>query len=116
MIGGGAATGASAVDVNYRTPYAIQYSLNVQHELDNSLLAEVAYVGRRGLNASRVVNINQIAAVNSLAVTQSGLAVGSRPFNNASLPTGARFANDVISQQFNGQATITRCRRGWNAG
>ena len=120
LIGGGAATGASAVDVNYRTPYAIQYNLNVQHELDNNLLAEVAYVGRRGLNASRVVNINQIAAVNSLAVTQLGLAVGSRPFNNASLPAGARFANDVISQQFNGQATYhslqTRLERRLSSG
>ncbi len=105
LLGGGAATGASAVDVNYRTPYAIQFNLNVQHELNNNLLAEVAYVGRRGLNASRVVNINQIAAVNSPAVTQFGLPVGSRPFNNTSLPIGARFANDVISQQFNGQAT-----------
>jgi hypothetical protein len=47
LLGGGAATGASAVDVNYRTPYAIQYNLNIQHELDNNLLAEVAYVGRR---------------------------------------------------------------------
>jgi hypothetical protein len=105
LLGGGAATGAGAVDVNYRTPYAIQYNLNVQHEVDNNLLAEFAYVGRRGLNASRTVNINQIVAVNSLAATQLGMATGSRPFNSASLPVGARFANDVISQQFNGQAT-----------
>jgi hypothetical protein len=53
----------------------------------------VAYVGRRGLNASRPVNINQIVAVNSLAATQFGLAVGSRPFDTPSLPVGARFAN-----------------------
>lgn len=105
LLGGGAATGASAIDVNYRTPYAIQYNLNVQHELSSNLLAEVAYVGRRGLNASRPVNINQIVAVNSLAATRFGLAVGSRPFDNPALPVGARFANDVISQQFNGQAT-----------
>ena len=120
LLGGGAATGASAVDVNYQTPYAIQYNLNVQHELDNNLLAEVAYVGRRGLNASRAVNINQIVAVNSLAATQSGLAVGSRPFNNVGLPVGARFANDVISQQFNGQATYhslqTRMERRLSSG
>jgi hypothetical protein len=105
LLGSGAATGAGAIDVNYRTPYAMQFNLNVQHELANNLLAEVAYVGRRGLNASRVVNINQIAAVNSLAVTQFGLPVGTRPYNNASIPVGARFANDILSQQFNGQAT-----------
>jgi Carboxypeptidase regulatory-like domain len=103
LLGNGAATGAGAIDVNYRTPYAIQYNLNLQHELGNNLLAEAAYVGRRGLNASRPVNINQIVAVNSPAAAQFG--IGSRPFNNASLPAGARFSNDVISQQFNGQAT-----------
>lgn len=104
LLGSGAATGAGAIDVNYRTPYAIQYNVNVQHELGKNLLAEVAYVGRRGMNASRTVNINQIVAVNSPAATQFGMAVGSRPFNNPSLPAGARFSNDVISQQFNGQA------------
>lgn len=105
LLGSGAATGAGAIDVNYRTPYAMQFNLNVQHEFSNHLLGEVAYVGRRGLNTSRVVNINQIAAVNSLAVTGFGLPVGSRPFNTTSIPTGARFSNDVLSQQFNGQAT-----------
>jgi hypothetical protein len=45
--------------VSYRTPYALQYNLNVQHELASHTLAELAYSGRRGLNASRPVNINQ---------------------------------------------------------
>ncbi len=120
LLGDGAATGAGAIDVNYRTPYAMQFNLNVQHELANNLLAEVAYVGRRGLNASRVVNINQIAAVNSLAATQFGLAVGSRPYNNTNIPVGARFANDILSQQFNGQATYhslqTRLERRLSSG
>jgi outer membrane receptor protein involved in Fe transport len=120
LLGSGSATGAGAIDVNYRTPYAIQYNINVQHELGNNLLAEVAYVGRRGLNASRPVNINQIVAVNSSAATQLGLAVGSRPFDNPVLPAGARFTNDVISQQFNGQATYhslqTRLERRLSSG
>jgi hypothetical protein len=105
LIGGGAATGAGSIDVNYRTAYALQYNLDIQREIGRNLLAEVAYVGRRGLNASRPVNINQIVAANSLAATQFGLPVGSRPFNNANTPEAARFANDVIQQQFNGQAT-----------
>src|SRR5262249_3174881 len=120
LLGGGAATGAGAIDVNYRTPYAIHYNLNIQHELGRNLLADVAYVGRRGLNASRTANINQIVSVNSLAATQFGLPVGSRPFNNTSLPVGARFSNDVISQQFNGQATYhslqTRLERRLSSG
>lgn len=104
LLGTGSATGAGAIDVNYRTPDAIHYNFNLQHELGRNLLAEVADVARRGLNASRPVNINQIVAVNSPAAAQFGLLVGSRPFNNPNLPAGARFTNDVISQQFNGQA------------
>ncbi len=105
LIGSGAATGAGAIDVNYRTPYALQYNLNIQREISRNLLAEVAYVGRRGLNASRPVNINQIVAANSPAATQFGLPVGSRPLGSVNVPEAARFANDVIQQQFNGQAT-----------
>jgi len=90
LIGGGAATGAGSIDVNYRTPYALQYNLNIQREIGRNLLAEVAYVGRRGLNASRPVNINQIVAANSPAATEFGLPVGSRPFNNANTPEAAR--------------------------
>src|SRR5262249_56369260 len=73
--------------------------------IGRNLLAEVAYVGGRGVNASGPVNINQIVAANSPAATQSGQPVGSRPFNNPNTPEAARFANDVIQQQFNGQAT-----------
>ncbi|MGH9839309.1 MAG: hypothetical protein ACREEM_11055, partial [Blastocatellia bacterium] len=69
------------------------------------LLAEVAYVGRRGLNASRRVNINQVVAANSPAVAQFGLPAGSRPFNNPNVPEAARFSNDIFQQQYNGQST-----------
>jgi hypothetical protein len=105
LLGAGQATSADSIDVNYRTPYALQYNLTVQREIRNNLLAEVAYVGRRGLNASRPVNINQIVAANSVAATQFGLAVGSRPFNNPSVPAAARFSNNIIQQQYNGQST-----------
>ncbi len=105
LLGSGQATSAASIDVNYRTPLAYQYNLNVQRELKRNLLAEVAYVGRRGLNASRIVNINQVVAANSAATTQFGLPVGSRPFNNPSVPAGARFANDIIQQQYDGQST-----------
>lgn len=105
LLGAGRATSAGSIDLNYRTPYALQYNLNAQRELAPNLLAEVAYVGRRGLNASRPVNINQVVAMNSPAAPRFGLPVGSRPFNNQSVPIAARFSNDIIQQQFNGQST-----------
>ncbi len=100
LLGGGRATSAASIDLNYRTPYTIQYNLNVQRELARHLLAEVAYVGRRGLNASRRVNINQVVAAGSLAATQFELPVGSRPYNNSNVPEAARFANDIFQQQY----------------
>ena len=105
LLGIGQATAAASIDLNYRTPYALQYNLNVQREARSNLLAEIAYVGRRGLNASRPVNINQVIAVNSPGATELGLPVGSRPFNSQSVPAAARFSNDVIQQQYNGQST-----------
>jgi hypothetical protein len=105
LIGSGRATSAASIDVNYRTPYALQYNLNVQREVAHNTLAEIAYVGRRGLNASRRVNINQIVAAGSIAATQFNLPVGSRPYNQANIPEAARFANDINQQQYNGQAT-----------
>ncbi len=104
LIGAGQATSAASIDVNYRTPYALQYNINVQREISRNLLAEVAYVGRRGLNASRPVNINQVVAANSTAAVELGLPVGSRPFNSMNTPAAARFSNDIIQQQYNGQS------------
>lgn len=103
LLGGGAATGAASIDRNFRTPYAIQYNLSFQREIFSNTLAEVAYVGRRGLNLSRQVNINQIVAVNSPAAQNS--TVGTRPFAGTNTPLAARFANDIIQQQSTAQST-----------
>ncbi len=102
LLGGGQATGAASIDLNFRTPYATQYNLNVQREIFSNILAEIAYVGRRGVNLSRQVNINQRVAANS---PQAQIApVGSRPFEGANIPSAARFANDIIQQQSSGES------------
>ncbi|MBX7222485.1 MAG: TonB-dependent receptor [Blastocatellia bacterium] len=105
LLSQGQSTGAASIDLHFRTPYGVQYNLNLQRELLPGLLAEVAYVGRRTLNASRPVNINQVVASNSPAATVLKQPVGSRPFNNPNLPPGARFSNNVNQQQSTGQAT-----------
>lgn len=87
LLGGGQATGAASIDLNFRTPYAAQYNLNVQREIFSNILAEIAYVGRRGVNLSRQVNINQRVAANS---PQAQVApTGSRPFEGANIPSAA---------------------------
>ena len=97
LLGTGAATGAASIDREFRTPYAVQWNLNFQRQITTSVIAEIAYVGRRGQNLSRPVNINQIVAANS---PQALVApVGSRPFAGANIPAAARFANDIIQQQ-----------------
>jgi len=103
LLGSGAATGAASIDRNFRTPYAIQYNLSFQREIFSNTLAEIAYVGRRGLNLSRQVNINQIVAVNSPAAQTS--VVGTRPFTGLNTPLAARFANDIVQQQSTAQST-----------
>ena len=102
LLGSGQATGAASIDLNFRTAYAAQYNLNIQREIFSNILAEIAYVGRRGVNLSRQVNINQRVAANS---PQAAVApVGSRPFESVNTPIAARFTNDIIQQQSSGQS------------
>ncbi|MEW6320510.1 MAG: carboxypeptidase regulatory-like domain-containing protein [Acidobacteriota bacterium] len=104
LLGSGRATSAASIDTDYHTPLAVQYNVGFERELVSSLVGAVGYVGRRAYNQSRPANINQVVAVNSPAATVEGRPVGSRPFNNASVPEGARFSNDIIQQQFNGRS------------
>ncbi len=97
LLGTGAATGAASIATDFRTAYAVQWNLNFQRQITKSTVAEIAYVGRRGQNLSRPVNINQIVAVNSPQAQFS--PVGSRPFAGTNIPVAARFANDIIQQQ-----------------
>ena len=97
LLGSGAATGAASIDRDFDTAYAIQWNLNFQRQVTKSTVAEIAYVGRRGQNLSRPVNINQIVAANSPQAQLS--PVGSRPFAGINTPAAARFANDIIQQQ-----------------
>ncbi|MDQ2746124.1 MAG: carboxypeptidase regulatory-like domain-containing protein, partial [Acidobacteriota bacterium] len=97
LLGSGAATGAASIATDFRTPYALQYNVSFQREIYANTLAEIAYVGRRGLNLSRQVNINQIVAANSPQAQFS--PVGSRPFAGTNTPAAARFANDIVQQQ-----------------
>jgi hypothetical protein len=50
------------IDTVMKTPYYVQYNLNVQRELVPNLSLMVGYVGSRGINLTRYVNPNQAVA------------------------------------------------------
>ena len=50
----------NALPQNYRDTYAEQWNFGVQHELNQGLLVDVAYVGNHLLKARRNRNVNQI--------------------------------------------------------
>jgi hypothetical protein len=50
------------VDLRLKYPSAYSYSFSIQRELPGSVLAEVAYVGKSGVNQERTRNINQMRA------------------------------------------------------
>jgi hypothetical protein len=95
-----------AVDQQFVTPYAIQYSFGFQRELPANFLIEVSYVGRQGrklftqADAAQVVDFRDpasgqflLAALNNLQAQINGSGVTSnQPFFenqiNAVLPPG----------------------------
>jgi len=64
--------GYNVVDPNYRNPYSVQWSLDVQRQLTPSLALETGYVGNKGLKIFSPHNIN-------LPDRNTGI----RPFPNA---------------------------------
>jgi hypothetical protein len=80
IFGGG--TGASgptpvfAVDLNLRTPYIQNYSLNVQQEIRAGMVAQVGYVGSQGRKLFRLRDINQASP------GPGGTRQLRRPFNS----------------------------------
>jgi len=50
------------IDLRFKYPTALSYSFSVQRELPGSLLAEIAYVGKSGMNQERTRNVNQMRA------------------------------------------------------
>ncbi len=48
-----------SIDPNSRTPYSIQWNVNVQRTLGHNYLVEVAYTGSRAENEHKRYNINQ---------------------------------------------------------
>ena len=85
--------GLNLWDPDARTPYVMQWNLNVQRELPWGLLVDVAYAGNRGVKLTRGRELNALdpqylALGNSLTLTQAN------PF-----PLGAAAAATVTQRQ-----------------
>ena len=89
----------TAVNPNLKTPYMVNWSLGVQHALNNNLSLEVGYVGNRGDSLTGFIDLNQINP-----------ATGVRPYA-AKFPY-LRYinqtTNDAISNYHSLQSTLTQ--------
>jgi hypothetical protein len=63
--------GYPVVDPNYRNPYSLQWTMDVERQLTPSLMLDVGYVGNKGLKILSPHNINQPDRI-----------TGVRPFPN----------------------------------
>ncbi len=76
------APGLALFDQNLKIPTVHQWNLTVQHELPRGFIAQLGYVGRRGLRLFRAYDINQINAdpiLPSFRIMQANLAARCNP-------------------------------------
>lgn len=60
--------GVLAVSQNFRTAYVQNFNLNIQHQLSQSTLLQVGYVGSQGRKLPVLLDINQPILINGVAV------------------------------------------------
>ncbi len=113
---------AFAFDRNIKTPYMMNYNLNIQQQITNKVALEVGYVGSRGRRLWRFFDLNQPspATINAsdLACTPAPCITGdysvSRPFENN--PYGAFYImqeNSTGHSNYNSLQTSLRVT-GWH--
>lgn len=71
--------GLIAIDPNFKTPRAHQFSLGVQRHLPGNFLADIAYVGTQGRNLLRTIDLNR---TNAGAVSPTNAARPYRGWGN----------------------------------
>lgn len=85
---------------NNRTPESRQWSLDIQHQLTRSLMAEVDYLGSQGRNLPNFINANDPAPGNSNPV---GSALNPRPEAPFASTLGAMSLNiNQATSNYNG--------------
>jgi hypothetical protein len=96
--GGAPACNIITVDSNLKTPYVVNWDLNVQHTFGSNLSLEVGYVANHGARLTNFVDINQLNP-----------ATGVRPFAQFPyLKYINRTVNDGRSNYNSLQTTLTK--------
>lgn len=81
-----------AFDPKLKLPTVHMWNLNVQHEFNGGIVAQIGYVGRRGLRLLRAYDLNQIKTdqpglLRSFQLAQSNLRKGCNP-DGTGCPSG----------------------------
>ena len=89
----------SGMDLNFRNPYVINWTLGVQHAITTNLSLDVAYVGNHGSRLPGIKDINQ-----------ADLTTTALPFANAFPYLGIiNMLSNLYVSNYNGlQATLTQ--------
>jgi hypothetical protein len=104
--GGAPACNIITVDPNLKTPYVVNWDLNVQHTFGSNLSLEVGYVANHGARLTNFVDINQLDPVTGLR--PYGVKFPYLKYIN-------RTVNDGRSNYNSLQTTLTkRISRGFN--
>lgn len=65
------------IDPNWKTPYAQQWSLDVQHQFGAKTLVTVGYYGSRGVHLTGLVDLNLLPAGYAISLGPTACAVGT---------------------------------------
>ena len=106
-----------AVSKNLRTPYVINWNVNVQRALTNSTSLQVGYVGAHGVKLYGVRDINQVDPNSPAEIACGNCEQAGRPFNTR-FPylEFINFLDNGYTSSYNSlQATLTqRAWKGFN--
>ena len=84
--------GAMGVQPNYRIPYSMNFSLNVEKKFGNSMMATVGYVGAQGRRLAVIRDLNQAIGYNFTTKSYKRPYDSDLTFPGQTITTGQPFA------------------------
>ncbi len=102
----GTAPDVGAFDPNLKVPTVHEWSLTVQRELPGGFVAQVGYIGKRGLRLYRAYDLNQIFTnqsgfLNSFLIAQQNVFKGCRP-DGTGCPAGVAGTTPTLLMNLTG--------------
>jgi hypothetical protein len=97
------------VDRNIKTPYVVNWALNIQHSLTRNMVLEVGYVGNHGARLVGISDINQVNPQDPAEIACGHCEQAGRPLNTK-FPFLAQVfqMGNIYRSNYNGlQTTLT---------